>query len=85
MQAEDVICRVRAVIPDATIQVDGEGCSFTITVVSGCFDGMRPVARQQKLMVAFVDVLQSGELHALSIRSWTPEEWQAKQHLVSLG
>lgn len=84
MQIEDVIGRVRTVLPDATINVDGEGCSFTVTVVSDRFEGVRPVARQQQLMAAFVDVLQSGQLHALSIRSWTPAELQVNQQLVSL-
>ncbi len=84
MEKADVTARIQRVVPEATVQVEGEGCSFTVIVISPAFSGSRPVARQQKVMEGFLDVLQSGEMHALSIRAHTPEEWQAMQRPVTL-
>lgn len=85
MQVEDVANRINNAIPKAQVDVLGEGCNFTVTVISAAFAGVRPVARQQQVLAAFVDVLQSGELHALSIRAWTPDEWRTQQTPVTLG
>lgn len=84
MEKSEVTARIQRVIPDAAVQVEGEGCSFTVTVISAGFAGSRPVARQQKVMDGFLDVLKSGEMHALSIRAHTPEEWQKLQQPVTL-
>lgn len=84
MQKEAVFQRITNVLPDAQIMVEGEDCNFTVTVITGVFSGLRPVTRQQKVMEGFLDVLASGELHALSIRAHTPEEWQALQQPVPL-
>lgn len=84
MEKADVTTRIQSVVPDATIQVEGEGCSFTVCVISPVFAGVRPVARQQKVMEGFMDVLQSGEMHALSIKAHTPEEWTKLQQPVTL-
>ncbi len=84
MEKVEVTNRIHAVVPDAAVQVEGEGCSFTVTVISDDFAGTRPVARQQKIMEGFMDVLQTGEMHALSIKAHTPEEWSKMQQPVTL-
>jgi len=61
-------------IPDAKITVEGEDCSFTVTVVSEVFKGKLPVARQKMVMAPFKALIASGELHALSVKAVTPEE-----------
>lgn len=80
MERQQVVERIRQAIPDATdIQVDGADCDFTAIVLSPSFQGVTPVRRQQGILAAFSDVLSTGELHALSVKAHTPEEWQAKQ------
>jgi len=74
MQQSEVEDRVKAAIPDAQITVEGEGCSFTIHVISASFEGQMPVKRQKAVMAPFADLIASGELHALSIKAKTPAE-----------
>ena len=64
--------------PDADLQIEGEDCSFTVTIVCESFSGVSKVKRQQDIYALFSDVLKTGELHALSIKAFTPEEWNAK-------
>ncbi len=80
MQSDEVVQRIREAVPGAAdIQVEGADCDFTALVLSEDFAGLSPVKRQQQVLAKFADVLGSGELHALSVKAHTPEEWQAKQ------
>ena len=80
MEREQVIARIEQAVPAAAdIQVEGADCDFTALVLSDTFSGVSPVKRQQQVLAEFADVLASGELHALSVKAHTPEEWQSKQ------
>ena len=48
-----------------------------MTVVSREFDGKLPVARHRILNRLLAEEL-AGTVHALSLHTYTPEEWQAK-------
>jgi BolA protein len=48
---------------------------FKVTLVSSAFDGVRTVARHQKVYGILSDEL-AGPVHALSLHLHTPEEWQ---------
>ena len=61
-------------IGDAQITVEGEDCSFSVTVVSDQFQGKLPVARQKSVLSIFRDQLATGELHALTVKALTPAE-----------
>ena len=61
-------------IEDAQITVEGEDCSFSVTVVSDQFQGKLPVARQKSVLSIFKEQLATGDLHALSVKALTPAE-----------
>lgn len=48
---------------------------FKVVLVSEVFAGLRQVARHQKVY-ALVGELLKGELHALALHTYTPDEWQ---------
>jgi BolA protein len=48
---------------------------FNVTVVSVAFEGKRPVARHQMIYKVLANEL-AGEVHALALHVFTPEEWQ---------
>ncbi|MEE2730225.1 MAG: BolA/IbaG family iron-sulfur metabolism protein [Pseudomonadota bacterium] len=81
MQTEQVVARISAALPGAEISVDGADCSFSVVVLSADFAGMPVVRRQQKVLSAFNQELQTGELHALSVKAHTPEEWKSFQQV----
>jgi acid stress-induced BolA-like protein IbaG/YrbA len=49
---------------------------FEALVIAAEFEGKRPLARHQ-LVYKCLGSLVGNEIHALSIRALTPEEWQA--------
>lgn len=59
------------------IQVRGDdGQHFEALVVSAEFRGKMLVARQQMVYKTLGDKMRA-EIHALSMKTMTPEEWQA--------
>jgi acid stress-induced BolA-like protein IbaG/YrbA len=61
-------------LPDARVEVRGDdGVHFEALVVSGAFAGKRPLARH-RLVYATLGELMGGEIHALALRTLTPDE-----------
>ena len=74
MQAEELKQLIEAALPDAEVQVTGDGDHFDATVVSASFEGLTPVRQHQRVYAALGDCFQ-GEIHALSLHTYTPEQW----------
>lgn len=72
-------------VQDATVYVEGEGCDLTLTVVSAAFAGLTEVKKQQQVLATLTEPLASGKLHAVSVKVFTPEEWQAIQATKNSG
>lgn len=64
------------------IHVSGEGSHFQIIAVSDAFSGMTPVKRQQMIYQPLADHISSGALHAISIKTYTPDVWQRERKLM---
>jgi acid stress-induced BolA-like protein IbaG/YrbA len=63
-------------LPCAHLSVEGDGQHFEAVIVSAEFAGLSRVARQQKVNAILKARFDTGELHALSMKTLTPEEWQ---------
>lgn len=74
MNPNDLIQRIQTAIPDAEVIPSGEGCSFNLTVVSASFAGEPLIKRHRRVMAALNDLIASGELHAVTLKTHTPEE-----------
>ena len=59
---------------DAQVTISGEGCSFALEVVSRAFEGLPPVRRQQRVYACLSPFIESGELHAVTMKTLTPEQ-----------
>jgi acid stress-induced BolA-like protein IbaG/YrbA len=65
-------------LPCEHVAVGGDGRHFEALIVSREFAGLSRVARQQKVNAILKARFDTGELHALSMQTLTPEEWQAR-------
>ena len=61
----------------AKVVTDGQG-HYEAVVVCAEFNGKRRVPRHQ-MVYATLGELVGREIHALAVRTFTPEEWQASQ------
>nr|WP_212761022.1 BolA/IbaG family iron-sulfur metabolism protein [Telluria aromaticivorans] len=57
------------------LEVDGDGQHFTAVIVSSAFAGKRPIQRHQLVYAVLGDRMRE-EIHALSMKTLTPEEYQ---------
>ena len=56
------------------LSINGEDCSFSIKIVSKDFKNMSALERHKNIIKLFTDLLQSGELHAISLDLKAPSE-----------
>lgn len=57
------------------LEVEGDGQHFTAVIVSPAFAGKRLIQRHQLVYAALGDRMRE-EIHALSMKTLTPEEFQ---------
>jgi acid stress-induced BolA-like protein IbaG/YrbA len=77
MHPDQIKQLIRAGLACDHLELDGDGHHFEAVVVSAEFTGKSRVQRQQRVYQTLSDKLATGELHALSFKTLTPEEWSA--------
>ena len=60
------------------LDVTGDGRHFQAVVVSAAFAGLSRVRRHQHVYQVLGDQMRDEAVHALSLNTLTPEEWQEK-------
>jgi acid stress-induced BolA-like protein IbaG/YrbA len=60
------------------LTVVGDGQHFEAIVVSEEFAGLSRIQRQQRVNKTLGERM-TGEIHALSMKTFTPQEWQDKK------
>ena len=75
METEAVAKLIRDGMPGANVTVEGDGSHFEAVVVSEDFAGKSPIQKQRLVMATVRPQIESGELHALSIKTYTPQQW----------
>lgn len=66
------------------IHVKGEGSQFEVIAIDACFDGMSRVKKQQIIYAPLMEYIQRNDIHAVSIKTYTPDEWARDKKLMSL-
>jgi acid stress-induced BolA-like protein IbaG/YrbA len=77
MHPDEIKRLIEAGIPGAKASVTGDGYKYEAVVVSPAFEGLNMVKEQQMVYATVSQQIASGALHALTIRAYTPAEWQA--------
>lgn len=77
VRPEDIQTYIQEGLACDHIQVAGDGHHFEAVIVSAEFAGKNRVQRQQRVYQTIKGRLDSGEIHALSMKTYTPEEWSA--------
>lgn len=73
MSPEKIKAMIQAQIEDAQVVMSGEDCNFVIEVISPVFAGKTPLQCHRLVNDIFKADLESGALHALSIKTRLPE------------
>jgi len=72
---EDIIKKILSEkIVDSNIVVDGGDSKYTVHVISDIFVGKSVIDRHKIIYAALDKYIKSGEIHALTIKSFTVDE-----------
>ena len=73
-------------LPDASVEVMGDdGTHFAARVISASFEGQPLVRQHQAVMNALKDQFDTDRLHALQLKTFTPDRWQQNKHLYPIN
>ncbi|MEE9351657.1 MAG: BolA/IbaG family iron-sulfur metabolism protein [Thiotrichaceae bacterium] len=71
---DDVVKIITDHISGAQATVEGDGYKYQATIISEAFKDLNTMKRHQLVYAALNDVITSGDLHALTIKAYTPDE-----------
>ena len=77
MQPEALQQLIQSKLPECEIRVESDGYHFTVTAISEVFAGLTPVKKQQLIYGCINDLIADGSVHAVNIKTYTPEQWRA--------
>ncbi|SFD33234.1 BolA family protein [Paracidovorax konjaci] len=77
MNADQLKELIRAGLPCEHLQLEGDGRHWYATIVSAEFEGKRAIQRHQRVYATLGSRMQTDEVHALSMKTYTPAEWAA--------
>ncbi len=78
MTADQLKDLIAAGLPCEHIALEGGGRHWCGTVVSAQFEGQRLLGRQRLVYATLGNRMATDEVHALSMKTYTPAEWAAQ-------
>ena len=75
MTSEELQTIITAGLPCEHIELSGDGRHWYATIVSSAFEGQRLIQRHQRVYATLGGRMQTDEVHALSMKTFTPAEW----------
>lgn len=75
MSADDIKALILANLACDFVHVQGDGSHWFATIVSAQFEGLRPLQRQRLINDIVRKDVDSGAIHALSMKTLTPAQW----------
>ena len=77
MTSEELQTIIAANLPCEHLEVSGDGSHWFAVVVSSAFEGLTRIQRHHRAYDTVGNRIQTGEVHALSMKTHTPAEWAA--------
>ena len=75
MTADQLETLIAEQLPCQHLSVEGDGRHWYATIVSTQFEGLRLIQRHQKVYATLGQKMHTDEVHALSMKTYTPREW----------
>lgn len=75
MEPEKVKEMILAALPGCEVHINGDGRHFNAIVISNEFQGKSMIEQHRMVYATLGNKMQSEEVHALSMKTYTPEQW----------
>ena len=80
MTAEELQNIIAAGLDCDRLEVEGDGRHWQAVIVSAEFEGKRLIQRHQRVYATLGERMHTDEVHALSMKTYTPSEWATQPH-----
>ena len=74
MSPDDIKKLIASELPNCDIDVEGGNGKFQVSIVGDVFEGLNPVRRQQTIYKLLNSQIESGAIHAVTMRLQTIAE-----------
>lgn len=81
MENQEIQSVLMNALPLQQVIVSGDGSHFQVIVVGELFDGMSRVKKQQTVYGPLMPFIADNRMHAVSIKAYTPAEWERDRKL----
>lgn len=81
MDPQEVKKIIQAELSDCEVIVEGDGSHFMATVIGPVFEGKSLLQKQKLVYATVTEKITSGEIHALTIKAYTADEWEKAKKL----
>ena len=78
MTADQLQAIIAAGLSCEHLSLEGDGRHWFATIVSAEFEGKRLIARQRLVYATLGERIKTDEVHAFSMKTYTPAEWASK-------
>ncbi|MFW5966532.1 MAG: BolA family protein [Persicimonas sp.] len=81
IEPDEIVDKIKASLTDPTVRVQdltGTKDHYQVTVVSEDFEGL-PLIKQHRLVYDALEDEMKGPIHALTLDTFTPEQWDESQ------
>ncbi len=79
MEPQQIEALLKAELELDEVRVTQDGTHYKVIAVAEFFGGLSPVKRQQAVYAPLTEHIASGALHALTIKTFTPEQWKKEK------
>ena len=79
MEAKQIETLLQSQLTLDEVIVTQDGTHYKIIAVADFFADLSPVKRQQAIYTPLTEHISSGELHAITIKTFTPEQWKKEK------
>jgi len=80
VEIEEIKQLIEQGIPDCIVKLDGDGTHFEAIIISKRFTD-KTMVQQHQIVYQALGGKMGTDIHALSMQTFTPEEWEKKKHL----
>ncbi|GAB3011726.1 BolA family protein [Bowmanella dokdonensis] len=82
MQVEEIETILRDALDLSELYVKGEGSHYQVIAVGEVFANASRVKKQQLIYGPLSAQIADGTIHALTIKAFTPTEWQRERKFI---
>lgn len=82
MDLQEIENILRDALSLSFVKVQGDGSHFQVVAVGECFNDASRIKRQKMIYAPLQEKISSGAMHALTIKTFTEEQWQKDKKLL---